>query len=192
MQSKNFEIHHSKINTVIYILKKLLPFILLLIIFSAAIIFINSAYKDGNSRRLYAADFRFDVSMLTETANVIEMERKSNSSSDINAFGSDGKAIKKAALTLDLKTALIKIGDTDFDNKLSDEEFDSLGMAGLDNAVFKKEFNTLKFNTICEDRNLKNYVVITKGSHAGTILYNGALKFIDDDGRQYLGLELSI
>ncbi|NOW92559.1 hypothetical protein [Clostridium beijerinckii] len=53
-----------------------------------------------------------------------------------------------------------------------------------------KELREFQFNLRSSDHNLNNFIVITKGKYAGTILYNGPLKFIDDEHKRYFGLEL--
>lgn len=192
MQFKNFDVHASKLNIIACKGKKFLPFLIILIIFFMLTTCLYKISNDKNFNSLSSADFRLDLSVLTETANVIEIERSSNNSLQLHAFGSDGKIVDKSNINQELKTALLKIGDSNSDEKLSNEEINSLGITGLDINIYKKKIKILKFNLISQDRNLKNYLIITKGPHAGTILYNGALNFIDDSGKHYLGLELSI
>lgn len=128
--------------------------------------------------------------MLSETAGVLEVERKSNKHSEINQFGSDGKLAHSNEITMDLSKALIEIADADNDKKLSDEEIASLGIMKLKSDTFQKKFKEFQFNMKSSDHKLENYIVITKGKYAGTILYNGPLKFIDKEHKRYFGLEL--
>ncbi|WP_242841932.1 hypothetical protein [Clostridium beijerinckii] len=128
--------------------------------------------------------------MLSETVNILETEKTSNENLEINHFGSDGKIVAASEIRTDLAAALIKIGDMDNDKKLSDEEITELGVMKLDTKAIQKELREFQFNLRSSDHNLKNFIVITKGKYAGTILYNGPLKFIDDEHKRYFGLEL--
>lgn len=136
------------------------------------------------------SDFKFDITMLSETASVIEAERKSNKDMELYEFGSDGKSININDITPDLAAALIKIADVDKDGNMSDEEMQKLGIMRLKPEVFHNEMKRFQFALKGADRNLNNYLVSTKGKYAGTILYNGPLHFVDNDNRQFLGLEL--
>ena len=62
----------------------------------------------------------------------------------------------------------------------------------LNSNIYKEQLKTFGFNLRSLDCNLNNYIVITEGKYAGTILYNGPFKFVDDKNKQYLGIELSV
>ncbi|CUU46770.1 hypothetical protein BCD96_001147 [Clostridium beijerinckii] len=169
---------------------KMLFLLLLLIIFLTSIVRFYNFFECVNSSSLPVDDFKTDISMLSEAVNIIETERTSNDNLQINNFGSDGKIVDASEIRTDLAAALIKIGDMDNDKKLSDEEITELGVMKLDTKVIQKELREFQFNLRSSDHNLKNFIVITKGKYAGTILYNGPLKFIDDEHKRYFGLEL--
>ncbi len=169
---------------------KMLFLLLLLIIFLTSIVRFYNFFECVNSRSLPVDDFKTDISMLSETVNIIETERTSNENLQINNFGSDGKIVDASEIRTDLAAALIKIADIDNDKKLSDEEITELGVMKLDTKAIQKELREFQFNLRSSDHNLKNFIVITKGKYAGTILYNGPLKFIDDEHKRYFGLEL--
>ncbi|MBF7812058.1 hypothetical protein IS491_26050 [Clostridium beijerinckii] len=103
---------------------KMLFLLLLLIIFLTSIVRFYNSIECTNSSSLAVDDFKSDISMLSETVNII------------------------------------------------------------------KELREFQFNLRSSDHNLNNFIVITKGKYAGTILYNGPLKFIDDEHKRYFGLEL--
>lgn len=154
---------------------------------------IQDFYKilsSANNRSSSVTDFKLDINNLSETALVIESERNSNQSLQLNSYGSNGKIITTDEISSDLSSALINIADTDNDSHLSSEELLKLKIMRLDIDTFKRELNELHFNLKSADCNLKNYVVITEGKYAGTILYNGPLKFIDDKNIRHFGLEL--
>ncbi|OOM52419.1 hypothetical protein CLBCK_48930 [Clostridium beijerinckii] len=169
---------------------KMLFLLLLLIIFLTSIVRFYNFFECVNSSSFPVDDFKTDISMLSEAVNIIETERTSNDNLQINNFGSDGKIVDASEIRTDLAAALIKIGDMDNDKKLSDEEITELGVMKLDTKVIQKELREFQFNLRSSDHNLKNFIVITKGKYAGTILYNGPLKFIDDEHKRYFGLEL--
>lgn len=169
---------------------KMLFLLLLLIIFLTSIVRFYNFIECINSSSLAVDDFKTDISMLSETVNTLETERTSNENLQINDFGSDGKIVDSSEIRTDLATALIKIGDMDNDKKLSDDEITELGMMKLDTKTIQKELREFQFNLRSSDHNLNNFIVITKGKYAGTILYNGPLKFIDDEHKRYFGLEL--
>ncbi|WP_236895030.1 hypothetical protein [Clostridium beijerinckii] len=101
-----------------------------------------------NSSSLAVDDFKSDISMLSETVNIIETERTSNENLQINHFGSDGKIVDASEIRTDLATALIKIGDMDNDKKLSDDEITELGMMKLDTKTIQKELREFQFKII--------------------------------------------
>jgi hypothetical protein len=149
---------------------------------------INSA----NNQIISIADFKSDINVLSETALVIENERISSDNSQINSFGSNGTPMKLDEITPNLTAALINIADVNRDRNLSNEEISELKIMRLNPDIFRHELKTLRFNLRSPDCNLNNYIVITQGKHTGTILYNGPLKFIDNNNKRYFGLELSI
>lgn len=196
MYTKNLLFYNSRVNIGTIILRKIslikiLFLLLFLIIFVSGVIRLYSFFEDVNNGDILVADFKTDISMLSETAGVLEIERTSNKYSEINQFGSDGKLINSGEITPDLSEALINIIDIGNDGKISSEEIELLGMMRLKPDVIQKELKKFQFNLKSSDHNLKNFIIITKGKHAGTILYNGHLKFIDDENKRYFGLELS-
>jgi hypothetical protein len=171
------------------LLKRLFLLLLLVICFSI----ITYCYKTltrVNNRNISVADFKLDINRLSETAVILEGEKTSNKDSPINSFGSDGKLMKIDEITPDLTKALVNIADIDKDGKVSNEEMSTLGIMRLKPDTFEKKLEELQFKLESADCNLKNYVIITKGKYEGTILYNGPLKFIDSENKQYVGLEL--
>ena len=153
--------------------------------------FFNVLYSTNN-KAASMADFKLDINNLSETALVIESERKSSNDSQINSFGSDGSLMKLDEIRPKLTAALVNIADLNEDKKISDEEIASLEIMRLNQNLFKNELKTLGFNFKSPDCNLNNYIIITQGKYAGTILYNGPFKFTDNGNNRYFGLELSI
>lgn len=196
MHTKNLLGYNYRVNIGAIIARKTslikILFLLLfsIVLFTNIIRFINF-FKYFNDGSISVADFKTDISMLSETAGVLEIERISNKHSEISQFGSDGNIVNANELTPDLSTALIKIADINNDEKISNEEIESLGIMKLKTDTFQQELNVLQFNLKSADHNLKNFIIITKGQYAGTILYNGPLKFIDNEHKRYFGLELS-
>lgn len=164
--------------------------LLLLIICFTIITHCYKTLTNVNNRNISAADFRLDINRLRETSAALDLESASNKDSQINSFGSDGKLMNLDEITSDLTIALINIADINKDGKLSNEEMSTLKIMRLKVDDFQKKLGELKFKLECADCNLKNYIVITQGKYAGTILYNGPLKFIDSENKQYVGLEL--
>ncbi len=195
MYTRNLLSYNSKSNIDTVIIRKInlikmLSLLLVLIIFLTSIVSLYNFLKCISSSSLTVDDFKTDISMLSETVNILETEKTSNENLEINHFGSDGKIVAASEIRTDLAAALIKIGDMDNDKKLSDEEITELGVMKLDTKAIQKELREFQFNLRSSDHNLKNFIVITKGKYAGTILYNGPLKFIDDEHKRYFGLEL--
>lgn len=196
MYTKNLLFYNSRVSIGTIILRKIslikiLFLLLFLIILATGMIYIYSFFENVNNSDILVADFKTDISMLSETAGVLEIERTSNKYSEINQFGSDGKLINADEIIPDLSQALTNFIDIGNDGKISNEEIESLGMMRLKSDIFQRELKKFQFNLKSSDNNLKNFIVITKGKYAGTILYNGNLKFIDDEDRRYFGLELS-
>jgi len=148
--------------------------------------------NSANNKDISVADFKSDINKLSETALVIESERKLSNDSQINSFGSDGTLMKSDDITPNLTAALINIADVNKDKKLSNEEISVLQIMRLNSDLFKNQLKILGFNLTSVDCNLKNYIIITQGKYTGTILYNGSFKFIDNTNKRYFGLELSI
>ena len=153
--------------------------------------FFNVLYSTNN-KAASMADFKLDINNLSETALVIESERKSSNDSKINSFGSDGSLMKSDEIRPKLTAALITIADINEDKKLSNEEISSLEIMHLNQNLYKNKLKTLGFNLKSTDCNLNNYIIITQGKYSGTILYNGPFKFTDNGNKRYFGLELSI
>lgn len=195
MHTKNLVAYNYNINLGKKIIRKIismkklfLP--LLLIICFISIIPFNKILEGFNNKDILVADFKTDINMLSETAGVLEMKRTSNKSLQINKFGADGKLIDASEITPDLSAALIKLADINNDGEISNEEVWTLGIMRLKPDIFEKELRELQFNLRSADHNLKKFIIITKGEHRGTILYNGPLKFIDNENKRYFGLDL--
>lgn len=173
----------------------LFKFLLILLLstscFSIVSDFSKTLASSANKAALLSS-FKLDVNMLSETALIIENKRNLNTDYGINRFGSDGILISSSEIKPSLTSALIRIADINNDKKLSDEEFSVLKLMRLNSNIYKKQLKTFGFNLHSLDCNLNNYIVITEGKYAGTILYNGPFKFVDDKNKQYLGIELSV
>lgn len=171
--------------------KFLLIFLLSTSCFSIVSDFSKTLASSANKAALLSS-FKLDVNMLSETALIIENKRNLNNDYGINRFGSDGILISSSEIKPSLTSALIRIADINNDKKLSDEEFSVLKLMRLNSNIYKEQLKTFGFNLHSLDCNLNNYIVITEGKYAGTILYNGPFKFVDDKNKQYLGIELSV
>lgn len=173
----------------------LFKFLLILLLstscFSIVSDFSKTLASSANKAALLSS-FKLDVNMLSETALIIENKRKLNNDYQINSFGSDGILMSSSEIKPSLTSALISIADINNDKKLSDEEFSVLRPMRLNSNIYKEQLKTFGFNLRSLDCNLNNYIVITEGKYAGTILYNGPFKFVDDKNKQYLGMELSV
>ena len=172
---------------------KLLTRLFLLLLLIISFIIITHFYKaltNVNNSNISVTDFRLDINKLSETAATIDVERTSNKDLQINSFGSDGKLMKSDEITPNLTAALFNIADINKDGKISNEEMATLGIMRLKLDTFQKKLGELQFKLQSADCNLKNYIIITQGKYAGTILYNGPLKFIDSENKRYVGLEL--
>lgn len=159
--------------------------------FSIVSDFSKTLASSANKAALLSS-FKLDVNMLSETALIIENKRNLNTDYEISRFGSDGILISSSEIKPSLTSALIRIADINNDKKLSDEEFSVLKLMRLNSNIYKEQLKTFGFNLHSLDCNLNNYIVITEGKYAGTILYNGPFKFVDDKNKQYLGIELSV
>ncbi|EHI98579.1 hypothetical protein CDLVIII_1893 [Clostridium sp. DL-VIII] len=201
MQTKKLTIYTYNINIGSKIMKRfnsskgtnLLIILFVFLFLALSFEFIFNSYKIFNSasnRETYVANFKSDINSLSETAAMIESERELNDSSKISSFGSDGEVLSINELKPDLKSALTKIADINNDGTLSNEEISDLKIMKLKPNVYEHELKEFQFPLRSSDCNLKNYVIITEGKYAGTILYNGPLKFIDNDNIRYFGLEL--
>ncbi len=142
---------------------------------------------NASSNTIYVSNFKSDVTKLSETVLIIENERKSTNDSSLNSFGSDGQTINASEIRPDLIAAL-----TDMDGKISNEEISELKIMRLNADILKEKLKTLNLRLQSIDCNLNNYIVITQGKYAGTVLYNGPFKFIDSNNRRYFGVELYI
>ncbi|WP_160689503.1 hypothetical protein [Clostridium sp. C2-6-12] len=173
----------------------LFKFLLILLLFISCFSIVSDFSKtlaiSANKAELLS-NFKLDVNMLSETALIIENKRKLNNDYQINKFGSDGILVSSSEIKPSLTSALISIADTNNDKKLSAEEFSVLRPMRLNSNIYKEQLKTFGFNLHSLDCNLNNYIVITDGKYAGTILYNGPFKFVDNKNKQYLGIELSV
>ena len=151
MHTKNLLVYNYNVNMGTKIMRKInlikiLFLLLFLIICFVSIIRFNRSLEYVNNGDILVADFKTDINMLSETAGVLEIERTSNKSSEINKFGSDGNLVKANEITTDLLAALITIGDINNDGNITDEEISALGIMGLKSDIFKK--NSENFNSI--------------------------------------------
>lgn len=187
----NLNINLKSIKNII-VIKKLGILLLLLFLCFTFISYLNRSIESDTTIDIAVADFKYDINKLYDAAIIIETTRNHNPSSSINTYGSEGKMLMLDEISPDLRTALVKIADLNHDNKISDEEFSELKTMRLNPDIYQKQFQELQFSPLSKDRNLKNYAVITQGKYAGTILYNGKLKFTDSQNRTYFGIELFI
>jgi hypothetical protein len=172
-----------------------LKFLLILLLLTSCFSIINDFSKtldSATNKAALVANFKLDVNILSETALIIENERKLNNNYEINSFGSDGILINSNEIKPNLTTALINIADINNDKKLSDEELSELKPMRLNSNIYKNQLKTFGVNLRSPDCNLNNYIVITQGKYSGTILYNGPFKFVDDKNKRYFGIELSV
>ena len=173
----------------------LFKFLLILLLSTSCFSIISDFSKTLDSvanKTALISNFKLDVNALSETALIIENKRKSNNYYQINSFGSDGILMSPSEIKPSLTSALINIADINNDKKLSEEELSELKPMRLNSNIYKDQLKTFGFNLRSLDCNLNNYIVITEGKYAGTILYNGPFKFVDDKNKRYFGLELSV
>lgn len=171
-----------------------LRFLLILLLLTSCFSIISDFFKtlgSSTNKAALVANFKLDVNILSETALIIENERKSNNNYEINSFGSDGILVNSSEIKSSLTTALINIADINNDKKLSDEELSELKPMKLNSNIYKNQLKTFGVNLRSPDCNLDNYIIITQGKYSGTILYNGTFKFVDDKNKRYFGIELS-
>lgn len=139
---------------------------------------------------LTVADFKYDVNKLTYAAFALEESKGLNETTPLTPFATENKVLSISDISPNLKKALIKIADNDNDGKISKEEFASLGIKRLNKYYYNKELLVQQFENIKSDTNLNNFIIVTCGKNAGTILYNGWKKFYDRNNIQYFGLDL--
>lgn len=156
----------------------------------ALILFFRIAYKNDSNRNIYVGDFRFDINKLTMAAETIESLRVDNNIPGAQTFGTEGGNLTADEINSGLKEALVKIADIDSDGSISDEEVSELAIKRIKPDIYREKLREFQLDFLSDDKNLKNYIVITHGKHAGTILYNGFMKFIDDENKRYFGIEL--
>lgn len=192
----NFNFHRKLITDFKFTKKPtLFKFILFLLLSTSCFSIISDFSKtlaSSANKTTLLSNFKSDVNMLSETALIIENKRKLNNDYQISSFGSDGILISLNEIKPSLTTALINIADINNDKKLSDEELSELKPMRLNSNIYKDQLKTFGFNLRSLDCNLNNYIIITEGKYAGTILYNGPFKFVDDKNKRYWGLELSV
>jgi len=201
MQTKNLVVCNYNINMGAKIIKKfgsikkiqLLTILFLLLLSITCFSIITQFYEiltSVNNKNISVAAFKSDINKLSETSDIINVEKTSNKDSQINSFGSDGNIINSNEIKPALTAALINIADINHDGNISDEELSTLQIMRLKPESFQKKLGELQFILESADLNLKNYIIITQGQYAGTILYNGPMKFIDSENKRYFGLEL--
>lgn len=192
----NFNFHRKLIADFKLIKKPtLFKILLVLLLFTSCFSIISDFSKtlaSSANKTALLSNFKLDVNMLSETALIIENKRNVNNDYKINRFGSDGILISSNEIKPILTTALINIADINHDKNLSDKELSELKPMRLNSNIYKDQLKTFGFKLRSPDCNLNNYIVITEGKYAGTILYNGPFKFVDDKNKRYFGIELSI
>lgn len=162
------------------------------ILFTAILLLSKSITSSRNtySRDTFVAEFKTDINKLWEVSKVIEWERSNNSNLNMHAFGSTGNILSSKDINQNLKGALLNVADSNNDNKPSEDELKALGIMNLDEKLYSKELKRLQYYNLSVDNNLNHYVIVTQGKYAGTILYNGGLKFADSNNKCYYGVEL--
>lgn len=170
-------------------MKKVIFLVIGILIYTGAIT--GYAFSNFNYAKDFAvADFKYDVNKLSEAAMSIEFKNKNNENSSKSSDEVVGKNVAASDINKDLKEALLKISDKNRDGVISDDELNALGLKMLNPDIYKKELEREQLSSMKRDGNLAHYLVITKGENAGTVLYNGKLKFIDSRNVQYFGLEI--
>ena len=91
--------------------------------------------NSANNKIISIEDFKLDITRLSETALVIESERKSNNNSQMNSFGSDGSLLKSDEISPKLTTALVNFFNINKDGKISNEEISSFKIIRLDTGI---------------------------------------------------------
>lgn len=169
---------------------KVVILLLILLVSGLALSSFYNVFIDNDySKDLNVADFRTDVNKLWEVSKIIEARRISSSDFKLCKFGTNGVILSIDKITPNLKNAIISIADSDGNNKLSNNEIQSLGIMALSRELYSRELS-IQFYHLSIDNNLEHYVIITEGPFTGTILYNGCLRFIDSNRRCYLGADL--
>lgn len=195
MQTRNLDVCIYKLNfksiKKSHLLMSILISLLIAISFSIISDFMQ-ILSNASSYSIYVSNFKSDVTKISETVLIIENEKKSTNDSSLNIFCSDGQIINENEIRPDLLTALTSIADTNMDGIISNEEISGLKIMKLDSDMLKEKLKILNLSLQSTDCNLNHYLVITKGKYAGTVLYNGPLKFIDNNDKRYFGLELCI
>ncbi|EKQ57991.1 MULTISPECIES: hypothetical protein [unclassified Clostridium] len=167
----------------------ILTLLLITIVFTIITDF-SKALKNVSSTNESISEFKSDISILSDTAKTIESERQLSKYNNTNAFGSDGNTLKANQISPGLKTALGNMADINNDRNISEQEISALQIMRLNADDYQKELERYQYTLQSADHNLKNYVIITNGKYAGTVLYNGPLKYTDSENRRYFGLEL--
>ena len=188
IQLSNLNMSSIRINP--KLVRRTVLLLLCVTIFLTAIAWFNKTSDSSNYKDMSTANFRFDINKLTAAARIIESLRADRGYPDIPVYGTEGKVLGGNEINEGLRKALVKLADSDNDGMVSDTEISGLEIMHLKPELYTKELRELKFNFSSNDANLNNYVIITHGKQAGTVLYNGPLRFTDSKGRRFFGLEL--
>jgi hypothetical protein len=193
MVTKDFSIAKDSFaidrKTFCYKPKNMHMLVVLILVFLVCFLFAQRVYNDIFDRDLSVANFRYDINQLSMAAKLIESMRVNNKY-DIEACGSEGDPLTIGEVRPGLKAALLKVADIDNDGSLSKEEILKLEIKRVKQELYLKKFQEFQLSFLSIDRNLRHYVVITRGKEEGTILYNGSLKYTDSENKTYFGLEL--
>ena len=137
----------------------------------------------GVARDAKHAQFLNDVDVLSSVALMIEAQRDQDAS--VYGHNAAGTELVVAAGS-DLETALVGAGNLFADAAT----LASANVMPLDSAKFADSMGkSVKTGTIA------NYYVVTAGTHAGTIIYDGAtgnnVGIMDGEGVEFFGLEIT-
>lgn len=169
---------------------KILKSIILNIAFTLMIVFVLEILFYSGEKNEYSINqvsvFKSDVNKLTEVALILEFERSSNNYR-CNSFGTIGDILYGK----DLGNNVSLILEKHFNKKLEDDDYRKLEIRRLNGLDYKKIISENHLQSLVVDENYSNYVIITKGSMQGNIIYVGD-KNISDSSNRYFGLEFSI
>ncbi len=96
-------------------IKYVLAFFIIAFVFFACFLIFQRTYCNDFYKDISVADFRFNINQLSLVAKVIESTRTSNSKSDVEIYGTEGKPLTIDEIRPELKAALVKVADIDND-----------------------------------------------------------------------------
>lgn len=149
---------------------------------------LNNLIDTEYRKDITVANFRTDATIITEVGTIIEITRNREGLNGVAPYGGKGEILKSNEIKNSLKKNISYIGDLNKDNAISEEELNNLGLMKLDIDLYKKELARYQYK-LKDAAGLKDYVVVTKGSYAGTVLYNGKKKLVDSNNDRYFGVE---